>query len=113
MTRIFISEANLSPSDFKSYLWSWWQNPISKTSVRLTHAGFVFLTKTLDIEHHKMTIKSDQLGKNLKILSLLDKHITTPFYLPRRDRIVFFGSNDLIMLQLMDGNLDQYLENFT
>ena len=59
-----------------------------------------------------MRVKTN-IGKNLKIYLQLDKLITTPFYLQRRDTIVFFGERDLIMLQLMGGDLDQYLENLS
>lgn len=104
-------ELDLDPAKFKTYLWSWWQNPISKTSLRLTKAGHDCLVNFLKLESHTMRVKGS-IGKNLKIYLLLDRHITTPFYIPRRDTIVFFGERDLIMLQLMGGDLDQYLENF-
>ena len=104
-------ELDLDPEKFKHYLWSWWQNPISKTSLRLTKAGHDFLVNFLKLESHSMRIKS--IGKSAKIYMLLDRHLTTPFYIQRSDTIVFFGERDLIMVQLMGGDLEQYLENFT
>lgn len=112
LTKIFMRELDLNPELYKKYHWSWWQNPISKTSLRLTKAGHDCLVNFLQLESYSVRIKSEQLGKNLKIFLLLDRHISTPFYIKRIDTIVFFGERDLIMLQLMDGNLDQYLENF-
>ena len=102
-------ELDLDPEKFKHYLWSWWQNPISKTSLRLTKAGHDCLINFLKLESHSMRIKS--IGKSAKIYMLLDRHLTTPFYIQRSDTIVFFGERDLIMLQLMNGDLEHYLEN--
>ena len=110
LTDIFMRELDLDTALFKRYLWSWWQNPISKTSLRLTKAGHDCLVNFVKLESHSMKIKS--IGKSAKIYMLLDRHLTTPFYIPRVDTIVFFGERDLIMLQLMGGDLEQYLENF-
>tara|TARA_B110000971_G_C19766659_1_gene388964 strand:+ start:317 stop:673 length:357 start_codon:yes stop_codon:yes gene_type:complete len=113
LTEIFMRELDLNPALYKKYLWAWWQNPISKTSLRLTKSGHDCLVNFVKLESHSVRVKSEQLGKNLKIFLLLDKLITTPFYIPRRDTIVFFGERDLIMLQLMGGDLDQYLDNLS
>lgn len=111
LTEIFMRELELDPALYKQYLWSWWQNPISKTSLRLTKSGHDCLVNFVKLESHSMKVRSNQLGRSLKIFLLLDRLITTPFYIPRKDTIVFFGERDLIMLQLMGGDLDQYLEN--
>lgn len=105
-----MSESNIDPAKFKDCCWAWWHNPTSKTSMRLTLRGFTALTE-LGMKHSNMKVDSS-LGKNLKIYMLLDRHMTAPFYIVRRDRIAFFGDTDRIMLELMGGDLDQYLKNF-
>lgn len=112
MTLVFMKEAGIDESKFKDYHWSWWQNPISKTSLRLTERGFNFLTDVLKLECHAMQLTNSDIGKNLKVYQLLDRHISTPFYIVRKNRIIFFGSQEKVMLELMGGDLVRYLSNF-
>ena len=68
-------ELKLDSALYKQYLWSWWQNPISKTSLRLTKAGHDCLVNFVKLESHSMKVRSNQLGRSLKIFLLLDRLI--------------------------------------
>lgn len=112
MTRVFMREMKLPDDKFKDFRWSWWHNPTNENSMRLTESGYKLLKNYLNIEHFSATVKTT-LGKNLKIFLLLERNIKSPYYIERANRITFFGEQDFIMLTLMDGNLDQYLENLS
>ena len=112
LTKQMLIEAGIEDMSLKDATWTYWHNPISKTSMRLSYEGFQLLTKVLNIEPVRVKIKSSMLGNNLRAHYLLDKHLTTPFYIVRKDTIMFFGTTDAMMLQLMGGDLDNYLENF-
>ena len=109
LTLAFMSALGIPESEYKTYLWNWWQNPISATSMRLTEPGFRVLKDQLQVEHCAMKVESS-LGKNLKVLLQLDRLITSPFFIQHRSRVVFFGSSDIVMMELIGGDLDQYLK---
>lgn len=110
LTHAFMAAAQIPAEEYKDCLWRWWQNPTNDRSLRLTEAGFRFLKERLGVEHYAMKVESS-LGKNLGIYLKLDRLITSPFYIQNRSRIIFFGEQDKVMLELMDGDLDQYLKN--
>jgi hypothetical protein len=111
-TNAFIRALGIPESEFKTLRWAWWQNPTREDSYRLTETGFEILANKLEVEHHQMRIRSS-LGKNLRVLLLLEQHINSPFYIKRRDQIVFFGDQHVVMLSLMDNDLDQYLSHLS
>ena len=43
----------------------------------------------------------------------LEKHFTSPYYIPTHQRIHVFGEQDSIMLALHGSNLQQYLDNLS
>lgn len=111
LTAAMMAEAKLLDTDIKKCKWAWWQNPSNPNSWRLTKNGHDILRDTLKVESLTLTVKNS-LSSN-KTLLLLERYLTSPFYVQRIDRIVFFGGHDSIMLSLLGNNLDQYLENFT
>ena len=113
ITRVFLKTAGRHDDDasVEKHLWIWWRNPISSTSMRLTHEGFEFLSKDLDLEHYTFALTDEAGYMTSGLLLALDQKFTTPFYLAARKRIVFFGEHDGIMLALYGNNLTQFLEN--
>jgi hypothetical protein len=109
LTLVFMTVLEIDHIHYKRYLWLWWQNPISATSLRLTQTGYEVLRDQLHVAYYAMRVDSS-LGKNLKIYLLLDRLITSPFYIQHRSRVIFFGESDKIMLELIDGDLDRYLK---
>lgn len=96
----------------KKALWSWWMNPVSKSSMRLTEAGSEFLTNDLKLASYKYTINKE-CDRTHKVLLQLDKHLSVPFFLGPRRSIIFYGEKDAIMLGMMDSNLNAYLDNLS
>lgn len=115
LTKLFLEKAGMPTDDenVKKYLWAWWTNPISKTSLRLTEYGATFLVTALDIEQYEYKLTDEAGPFPSKLLILMDKYITVPFYLAQRKKIVFFGERDAIMLALHGNNLFSYLTSFT
>lgn len=113
LTSIFMKEVGLGddPAKQKLYLWTWWANPQSKTSLRLSPAGFKFLTDVLNLESYSYS--PPPFYNTIKISLQLDKYMSVPFYMPKTKNITLFGERDAIMLTLMDGDLVNYLENLS
>lgn len=115
MTEVFLAEAGLdvTPEKVNQYIWTIWFNPIHKHSMRLTDAGCVFLTNSVKLEHYDYTLKESKYSLASRIYILLDKHMTVPFWLGPRKKIVLFGEVDAIMLALHGNDLTAYLETFS
>lgn len=115
LTKLFLEQAGMPNDDenVKKYLWAWWTNPISKTSLRLTEFGAAFLIKKLDVERYEYKLTDENGPMPSKLLILMDKYITVPFWLGQRKKIIFFGEQDAIMLALHGNNLSSYLSSFT
>lgn len=114
MTSMFLTESNIesSTTTLRLYVWKIWQNPLSKTSYRLTKEGYNFLSTIVQLKHYPLELKSNIMLTGRTLLAL-DKHLTTPFYLDGSKKIIFFGEKDAIMVTLTGCNLMQYLENFS
>lgn len=114
LTILFLEHVGLAtdPATVKEYLWAWWHNPISSTSLRLSATGEEFAKTTMGLTSYKYKLKKDLLN-TAKVYLWLDKYLTVPYFLPNRGNIVFYGEKDAIMLAMHGGDLAQYLENFT
>ena len=112
-TRLFLEQAKLDTSDtsIKSFHRSFWYAPYSPVGLRLSDAGAVFLTHVLDLESYTYKMKDGPV-KSSKIVILMNKHLSQPFCV-WRNQIQFFGETDAIMLAMMSGDINQYLENFS
>ena len=80
--------------------------------MRLTESGFIFLGDILQLESYSYKLKKE-FERTPRVLLMLDKHLTSPFYLKNTQSITFFGEKDAIMLAMMSNDLVAYLENFT
>lgn len=109
LTAAFLKEAGIDSVDVKKWMWKLWRNPFSKTSLRLTDEGFVFLNETLGLENYTYKLPKGQYDSS-KIYIWMDKHISTPFWLDGRTKIIFFGTRDSMMLSLYGNDLKAYLQ---
>ena len=113
ITKLFLDLAGLdsSPIGIKLAMREWWFMPFSPTSLRLTCNGSNFLHVVLDLECYTFTLKKD-LPKSLKITTLMNKHLSSPFYLDSKQQITLYGEQDAVMMGLYCGDINQYVENF-
>ena len=111
LTLSLMKAANIAEDKFHACNWSWWQNPVNQNSWRLSQRGHELFRYELKVQALVHTVTSSL--KNNRMLLLLEKHLTTPFYILSQDRIVFFSENDSIMITLLDDNIEQYLKNFS
>jgi hypothetical protein len=113
LTEIFLNEANIEFNDktIIQWIWKWWRNPISKTSFQLTTDGHHFLSNVIKLQSYRIKLTCD-IKASTKNFLLLDKYLTSPFYIENKSTAVFYGEKDSIMVVLNGYNLQQYLEAF-
>jgi len=93
---------------------AWWFNLRRNGGMRLTSTGYQTLTEDLDLEHYSYSI-DDPHTFNKQLILKLDRKMQMPYYIhavkgiPKR--IVFFGSQEAVMVNLY-GNLEQFLDNY-
>jgi hypothetical protein len=87
---------------------SWWHNPVNPDSLRLTRPAFTMLKKNPDIECWLFKLPTVLLTR---AYIQLEKHFTSPYYIPTHSSIWVFSEQDSIMLALHGNNLQQYLDN--
>jgi hypothetical protein len=87
---------------------SWWHNPINPNSLRLTRPAFNMLNKNKDIKNWQFRLSSPLVTR---AYIQLEKHFTSPYFIPTHTSIYVFGEQDSIMLALHGSNLQQYLDN--
>lgn len=116
MTKLFLKQSSLaiSPDDFviKAYLKAWWISPYSPIGFRLTLEGNRFLQDKLKLQHYQFKIKENNV-KSLRLYLQMNKFLTSPYYLKGQHTIILYGETDATMMGLYNGDLVQYLENFT
>ena len=87
---------------------SWWFNPLNPDSLRLTRPAFNMLNKNKDIKHWQFKLPASLVTR---AYIQLEKHFTSPYYIPSHNSIYVFSEQDSIMLALHGSNLQQYLDN--
>ena len=87
---------------------SWWFNPVNPNSLRLTRPAFNMLNKNPEIKHWHFKLPSSLVTR---AYIQLEKHFTSPYYIPSHNSIYVFSEQDSIMLALHGSNLQQYLDN--
>ena len=87
---------------------SWWHNPLNPDSLRLTRPAFVMLGKNKEIKSWQFKLPTELVTR---AYIQLEKHFTSPYYIPNSKSIYVFGEQDMIMLSLHGSNLQQYLDN--
>ena len=87
---------------------SWWFNPLNPDSLRLTRPAFNMLNKNPEIKNWQFKLPSSLVTR---AYIQLEKHFTSPYYIPSHNSIYVFSEQDSIMLALHGSNLQQYLDN--
>ena len=101
------------PPTVESILPIWWYNLRKNGGMRLTTAGYMALTKDLDLEHYTYVI-TDPMVFNQYMILQLDRKIQMPYYIhavkgiPKT--IIFFGSKEAMLANLF-GDLDKFLSS--
>lgn len=85
-----------------------WFNPTNEHSMRLTKAGYVYLTGPINLT--KYDFKLPEKIKP-KVLLQLERYIAYPYYIHTLNRISVFDEETAIMLQLHGSDLETYLNN--
>ena len=86
----------------------WWFNPLSKTSMRLSKAGFNFVVTRVDIQCYSHCLE----GKiRPKTLLQLEKILEYPYYIENVNTLKVFDQNTSVTLTLYNNNLQSYLDN--
>lgn len=114
LTKIFLTELGIPCQEHKTFMrwvWSWWANPVSPTSMRLTAAGHTMLTEKLMLKQYEFTLPKGMKWTGITLLQL-DRNITSPFFIKGTTKIVFYSEQDSIMLALHGGDLIRYLSAF-
>lgn len=114
LTRLFLEQVGTDASEasVKSFLTLWWFTPYSQIGLRLTLEGHRFLSDQLKLTKYTFKIKEDTT-KTLKMFLQMNKYLSSPYYLQGQNTIIIYGEQDAVMLGIMNGDLQQYLENFT
>jgi hypothetical protein len=87
---------------------TWWQNTRAKDTggLRLTDAGFTFVTEKLDLQYYEVPFPPDfELTTNTVIW--LDRFITCPYYLTNR-MIIVLDEKKALELHLFSGDVKKY-----
>jgi hypothetical protein len=109
-TKVFLKQANISITEatIKQYMPTWWQNTRAKDTggLRLTDAGFTFVTEKLDLQYYEVPFPPDfELTTNTVIW--LDRFITCPYYLTNR-MIIVLDEKKALELHLFSGDVKKY-----
>ena len=93
---------------------SWWYNIRRNGGMRLTALGYQTFVNELELEHYAYSI-DDPLLFNQQTILKLDRKMQMPYFIETKKgipkRIVFFGSQEAVMVNLY-GNLQQFLDNY-
>ena len=86
----------------------WWHNPLNPNSLRLTAGAWAVLKACPNAPNWKFELSQGLLPKSYL---QLERHFTSPYYIPNIKNIVVFSDRDSMMLALHGSNLQQYLDN--
>jgi hypothetical protein len=86
----------------------WWHNPVNPNSLRLTAGAWTILKTCKVIPHWKFKLPKGLLPRTYL---QLEKHFSSPYYIPSVDHIIVFNDRDSMMLALHGSDLQQYLDN--
>tara|TARA_A200000159_G_scaffold160058_1_gene179580 strand:- start:688 stop:1068 length:381 start_codon:yes stop_codon:yes gene_type:complete len=109
-TKIFLKQADVAVSDtnVKQHMSDWWQNTREKSEggLRLTDAGFEFITTKLDLQTYEVPFPKD-FKMTTQTVIFLDKFITCPYYLTGFS-ISVTDEKKAMELHLFSGDLRKY-----
>ena len=86
----------------------WWHNPVNPNSLRLTAGAWAVLKSCKEVQHWKFKLPKGLLPRTYL---QLEKHFSSPYYIPNVDHIIVFSDRDSMMLALHGSDLQQYLDN--
>ena len=107
-TKIFLKQANLSVDEVnvKIHLQKWWFSTAKSTGLRLSEAGYEFLTKTLQISSYIVPF-SENMELSSSVVIFLSKHMDFPYVL-QENAIIVFSERKSIELYLFSGDIRRY-----
>ena len=109
-TKIFLKQADIaiSEANLKQYIPEWWQNTREKEQggLRLTTAGFEFITDKLDLQTYEVPFPKD-FKMTTQTVIFLDQFITCPYYLTGFS-IFVTDEKKAMELHLFSGDLRKY-----
>lgn len=108
LTKLLAEEAKLGPGGWIPLRQTIWFNPVDDNSLRLNHNGYSFL-KRAGYQSYEIEIKPNVLAN--KHLLILERYFPDVYLLVNPKKIIVFDDQSVVMLELMGGNLVQYLEN--
>ena len=109
-TKIFLKQADktITESALKEYMPQWWQNTRAKDEggLRLTDEGFRFIKEDLDLQTYDVPYPPD-FEFTTQTIIFLDKFITCPYYLGRKELVVT-DEKKALELHLFSGDIRKY-----
>jgi len=109
-TKIFLKTANKSIDEatVKQYISKWWQNTRSKETggLRLTEAGYDFITSDLDLQTYQVPYPKD-FEFTTNVIIWMDQFIDCPYYFDRQG-IVVTSEKKAMELHLFSGDVRKY-----
>lgn len=85
-----------------------WYNPINARSYRLTQFAFSILSKKYPVYSYSL----DELISN-RVLLELEKNFKFPYFIHGRRQISLFTDTDVVMVELLGGDIMQYLHRLS
>ena len=109
-TKIFLKQADkaITETALKEYMPKWWQNTRAKDEggLRLTDEGFRFIKEDLELQTYDVPYPPD-FEFTTQTIIFLDKFITCPYYLGRRELVVT-DEKKALELHLFSGDIRKY-----
>ena len=108
LTKIFIQEAeeSLDDANIKQRMDSIWQNIRSDSGLRLTDAGYMFLTEKIKLKEYDIPFPKD-LEFTSQVYIFLDNFIDCPYYLTKNS-IIVFSEKKSFELMLFSGDVKKF-----
>ena len=78
-----------SPVNIQLYSMEWF---ISRSSFRLSDAGYIFLTSTLELAYYEVPF-TEEFNKSTALVVYLDRHVKSPYYISSTG-VVYFLQDD-------------------
>jgi len=109
-TKIFLKQADkaITETALKEYMPKWWQNTRAKDEggLRLTDEGFRFIKEDIELQTYDVPYPPD-FEFTTQTIIFLDKFITCPYYLGRRELVVT-DEKKALELHLFSGDIRKY-----
>lgn len=86
----------------------WWHNPLNSNSLRLTAGAWAVIRVCKEVPRWKFDLTQGLLPKSYL---QLERHFSSPYFIPNVKTIIVFDERDSMMLALHGNNLQQYLDN--